>query len=118
MLVSRTLPAYFIFLRAPEQMSERLFHVSGESRGEDVLLSPKLVPGLPHDAVDDVQSGDLVNRLALQDELLNVLHNMLVELDGLHCGLRDCSHLSFRNRNLLIVKREELKFEMECISPA
>lgn len=67
------------------------------------------MPRLPHDRVDDIKSGNFVFWFTFQDELFNILNDMFVELDGFHRCLRDCSHFGLRNRDLVVVQREELE---------
>lgn len=102
---------HFIFLWAAKQMSKGFLHVSSEAGGEDIFLSSELMPRLPDDGIDDIQAGDLVFRPALEDELLDVLHDVLVELDGFHRWLCDRAHLRLWYRNLVVVERKELKIE-------
>lgn len=100
---------YFVFLRAPEHVSEGFFHVSGESRRKHILFWAELMTRLPNDGVDHIKPRDLVLGLALEDELLDVLHDVLIELDGFHCRFCDRSHFCLRNWNLVVVEREELE---------
>lgn len=69
------------------------------------------MPRLPHYRVDHVQTGNLVLRLALLDELLDGVHDVLVELDGFDCAARDGPHLGFRDRRTVFVQRRQLKRE-------
>lgn len=87
-------------------MSECLLHVPGEARSKDVLLRPELMTRLPNDGVDDIKSRNLIFRLALEDELFHVLHDMLIKLNCLHCRLGDCTHLSLRYGDLVVVERK------------
>lgn len=100
---------YLVLLGAPEQMCECLFHVSRKARRKHVLLGTELMTGLPDNGIDHIQPGNLVFWFALEDEFLHILHDVLVELDGFHSRLRDCPHFRLRNRDLVIVEREELK---------
>lgn len=89
-------------------MRERGLHVLGEARRKDVLLGAELVPRLPHNRVDDIDSGNFVFGFALLDEFLDALHDVLVELDGLHCGPCDGGHLRLGDGRLVLVQAREL----------
>lgn len=106
---------YFVLLGAAKQMSEGLLHVPCKSRGEDVFLRAELVARLPYNGVDHIEPGDFVFRFALKDELLDVLHNMLVELYSFHCGLGDTAHFRLGDGNFEVGDRKELKYERDHI---
>lgn len=57
--------AYLIIRRASVEVLEGGDDVLAEAWREHVLLLAKLVPRLTHNRIDDVQTGDLVLRLAL-----------------------------------------------------
>lgn len=57
--------AYLIIRGASVEVLESADDVLAEAWSEHVLLLAELVPRLTHDRVDDVQTGDLVLRLAL-----------------------------------------------------
>lgn len=105
--------SHLVLLRAPKQMCKRLLHVPGEPRSKNIFLGSELMPRLPDNRVDHVKTRDFVLRRALENELLDVLHYVLVELDGLHRRLRDCSHFRLRDRDLVLDEREELKISEE-----
>lgn len=105
--------SYFVFLRASKQMCERLLHVSCEPGSENILFRSELMTRLPNDRINDIQSGNFVVRLALEDELFHRLDDVLVELNGFHRRLCDCAHLRLRDRNLVVVERKELKNSIE-----
>lgn len=106
---------HLVLLGAAEQMSEGLLHVSRKPRREHVLLGPELVPRLPNNRVDHIQTGDFVLRLALEDELLDVLHDVLVELYSFHRRLGDTAHFRLRDGNFEVGDRKELKYERDHI---
>lgn len=106
---------YLVLLGAAEQMSEGLFHVSSKAGSEDVLLGPELVARLPNNRIDHIQPGDFVFRFALEDELLDVLHDVLVELYGFHRSLGDTAHFRLRDGNFEVGDRKELKYERDHI---
>lgn len=99
---------YLVFGRTPQQVDEGVLHVLGESGREHILVGTELMPGLAHDGVDDVEAGDLVLGLALEDELLDAVHHVFVELDGLDGAPRDGPHLGFGDGRSVLVQRREL----------
>lgn len=96
-------------------MGERLLHVPCKAGGEHVFLRAELVARLPNNGVDHIQPGDFVFRFALEDELLDVLHDVLVELYGFHRGLGDTAHFRLRDGDFEVGDRKELKYEREHI---
>lgn len=100
---------YFILRRTFEQVHERLLYILSEPGCEHILVRSELMPRLPHDRVDHVQPGHLVLGLALQYELLDALHYVLVELDRLYCAPGDRRHLRLGDRRLHLVQRGELR---------
>lgn len=93
--IEHTDNAALVLRGASEQIDKRRLHVARETRCKDVLFGAELMAGLAHDRIDDVQTGNLVFGFALQNELLDALHDVLVELDGLHGALRDGGHFRF-----------------------
>lgn len=89
-------------------MGERHLHVLCETRRKHVLLRTELVTRLTNNRVDDINSGNLVLRLALLYEFLDALHHVLVELDRLHGRPGDRGHLRLRYRRFVLVEAREL----------
>lgn len=58
--------SYLVFRWTEIQILECGSNILRESWPKDILVGSELVPGLPHDGVDDVQARDFVLRLALQ----------------------------------------------------
>lgn len=100
---------------AAEEIGKRLWKVALEARGKNVLLGAVLVAGLADDRVDDIQARYLVLRLALEDELLHALHDMLVELDGAHRRLGDRSHLGLGYGRPAVIESGELQGKIEFV---
>lgn len=59
---------HLVFRWTEIQVLECGSNILGEPRPKDILVCAELVPGLPHDGVDDVQARHFVLRLALQTE--------------------------------------------------
>lgn len=108
-----TSTAYLVFGGAPEEVRKCGLHVLGKARRKDILLRAELMPGLTHNRVDDIDSGNFVLGLAFLDKLLHALHDMLVELDGLHGCPCDGGHFRLRNGWLVLVQARELEMGTE-----
>lgn len=90
-------------------MRERRLHVLREPWCKHILLRSELMPGLTHYRVNDVDPGHFILWLALLDKLLDALHHVLVELDGLHRGPGDRGHLRLGDWRLVFVQARELE---------
>lgn len=90
-------------------MCKCVFHVACESRCIYVLFGSKLMPRLPYDGIDNVQTRNLIFRFTFQNELLDILNDVFIELNCFQCTLSYRTHFRFTNGHLKIVEREELR---------
>lgn len=68
---------------------------------------------LANNRVNHVEPWDLVLGLALKNEFLHILNYVFIELNCFHGGFRYGSHFRLRDRDLVVVEREELKVEID-----
>lgn len=100
--------AALVFGRTPEQIDKGGLHVAGEPWRKHIFVGAELMARLADDRVDDIQTGHFVLGLALENELLDTLDDMLVELDRLHGTLRDGGHLRLRDGRPSLVEPRQL----------
>lgn len=103
--------ATLVLRSAPEQVGKGLREITLESGREQILVHTVLVARLAHYRVDYIQPGYFVLRLALQDELLHTLDDVLIQLDGPHRRLGDGGHLRFGNGRSAVIESGELIVE-------